>query len=241
MARNITIGALVYNYQAIDVIGPTDLINSSSQHILDALKVYKPIDEKTFSKAPQVVFHHVGLTKGPVTLLSSHITIVPTTTVDDCPELDVLILGGPNPVDFKLEPKYAEFIRRHVASGKTLFTTCTGAFVAALAGVLDGKNATINHVEYEWVKKRFPQVKWTVEKQWVVDGNLWTGSGAVAGMDMVAHWIKESFGHDVLTAGALGLDYEPRDIDGLLTVLPKRYDANGKQISTHVYEYYDEY
>ncbi|KAI0549693.1 class I glutamine amidotransferase-like protein [Xylaria curta] len=240
MARNITIGALVYNYQAIDVIGPTDLINSSSQRILDAIKVYAPIDETTFSKAPQVVLHHVGLTKEPVTL-SSHVTIVPTTTVDNCPELDVLILGGPNPVDFKLNPKYAEFIRRHVASGKALFTTCTGAFVAALAGVLDGKNATINHVEYEWVKKRFPQVKWTVEKQWIVDGNLWTGSGAVAGMDMVAHWIKENFGDDVLTAGAQGLDYEPRDVDGLLTVLPKRYDANGKQISTHVYKYYDEY
>jgi transcriptional regulator GlxA family with amidase domain len=166
---------------------------------------------------------------------------VPTTTIDECPELDCLLLGGPNPESFKLHPKYAEFIRRHVAAGKLLFTTCTGAFVAASAGVLDGKNATINHVEYEWVKKRFPQVNWTKEKQWVVDGNLWTGSGAVAGMDMIAHWIKESFGLDVLTAGALGLDFEPRDIDGLLTVLPKRYNADGKQISTHVYKYYDKY
>ncbi|KAI0528499.1 class I glutamine amidotransferase-like protein [Xylaria digitata] len=237
----ITFGALVYNYQAIDVLGPTDLINSSAQHLLRALKVYAPVDESTISRAPEVTFHHIGLTKEPVTLLSSHVTIVPTTTVDECPEIDCLLLGGPNPVDFQLDPKYAEFIRRHVASGKPLFTTCTGAYVAALAGVLDGKNATINHVEFEWVKKRFPQVKWTMEKQWVVDGNLWTGSGAVAGMDMIAHWINANFGFDVLTAGALGLDFEPRDIDGLLTVLPKRYDANGKQISTHVYKHYDEY
>ncbi|GAW18724.1 hypothetical protein ANO14919_082050 [Xylariales sp. No.14919] len=237
----LTFGSLVYNYQAIDVIGPTDLINSSSKGLLKALKVYAPIDEETISRAPDVVFHHIGLTKEPVALLSSYVTIVPTTTVDECPELDVLILGGPNPVDFELHPKYAEFIRRHVAAGKPLLTTCTGAFVAALAGVLDGKNATVNHIEFEWLKKRFPQVKWTMEKQWVVDGNLWTGSGAVAGMDMVAHWIKENFGQDVLTAGALGLDFEPRDIDGLLTVLPKRYDAAGKQISTHVYKHYDEY
>lgn len=80
-----------------------------------------------------------------------------------------------------------------------------------------------------------------MEKQWVVDGNLWTGSGAVAGMDMFAHWIKEKFGSDVMTAGALGLDFEPRDINGLLTVLPKRYDAAGKQISTHVFKYYEKY
>ncbi|KAI0424311.1 class I glutamine amidotransferase-like protein [Xylaria sp. FL1042] len=237
----ITLGALVYNYQAIDVLGPTDLLNSASAGLLNHLKVYAPIDEKTISEAPDVTFHHIGLNRDPVPFLSSSVTVLPTTTVDECPELDILLLGGPNPARFELDPKFAEFIRRHVAAGKLLFTTCTGAYVAALAGVLDGKNATINHVEYEWVKKRFPKVKWTTEKQWVVDGNLWTGSGAVAGMDMMAHWIKENFGFDVLTVGAMGLDYEPRDIDGLLTVLPKRYDANGKQISTHVFKYYDEY
>ncbi|KAI0101349.1 class I glutamine amidotransferase-like protein [Nemania sp. FL0031] len=236
----ITFGALVYHYQAIDVLGPTDLINSASQRILEALKTYTPIDEETLARAPQVTFHHIGLTKEPVAILSSNLTIVPTATVDDYPELDYLILGGPVPETFELHPKYAEFIRRHVAAGKVLFTTCTGAYVAALAGVLDGKNATINHVEYEWVKKRFPQVKWTL-KQWVVDGNIWTGSGAVAGMDMFAYWIKENFGQDVMTAGAMGLDFEPRDINGFLTVLPKRYDADGKQISTHVYKYYDQY
>ncbi|KAI8627098.1 class I glutamine amidotransferase-like protein [Xylariaceae sp. FL1651] len=237
----IIFGSLVYNYQAIDVIGPTDLLNSGSKIILNAIKVFGPVDEATIARAPEFIFHHIGLTKEPEPLLSSGVTIVPTTTVDECPELDCLLLGGPKPDDFDLHPKYAEFIRRHVAAGKPLFTTCTGAFVAALAGVLDGKNATINHVEYAWVKQRFPDVKWTMEKQWVVDGNLWTGSGAVAGMDMFAYWINKNYGLDVLTAGAMGLDYEPRDIDGLLTVLPKRYDADGKQISTHVYKYFDHY
>ncbi|KAI0197970.1 class I glutamine amidotransferase-like protein [Astrocystis sublimbata] len=241
MSRPITFGSLLYDYQAIDVIGATDLLNSSGKQILKALRTYGPIDESTISRAPELVFHHIGLTREPVTLLTSNLTIVPTATVDDCPELDVLLLGGPNPEHFQLDPTYAEFIRRHVASGKLVFTTCTGAYVAAQAGVLDGKNATINHMEIEWVKKRFPQVKWTMEKQWMVDGNIWTGSGAVAGMDMVAHWIQMNFGHDVLTAGALGLDYEPRDIDGLFTVLPKRFDENGKQIPTHVFKYYDEY
>ncbi|KAI1111280.1 class I glutamine amidotransferase-like protein [Nemania sp. NC0429] len=236
----ITFGALAYDYQVIDVIGITDLINSGSKLILNAIKTYAPVDEQTIAEAPDCVFHHIGLSKEPVALLSSQITIVPTATVDDCPELDVLILGGPNPDGFELHPKYAEFIRRHVAAGKLVFTNCTGAFVAALAGVLDGKSATINHVEYEWVKKRFPKVNWKIE-QWVVDGNIWTGSGAVAGMDMVAHWMKEKYGEKVMTAGALGLDFEPRDVNAQLTVLPKRYDANGKQIPSHVYRWYDEY
>ncbi|OAQ68859.1 amidotransferase domain-containing protein [Pochonia chlamydosporia 170] len=232
-------GCLVYDYQAIDVIGPTDLLNSASKRVMTVLKTFGPVDEETISRAPEFVFHHIGLTRDPVRLLTSAITVVPTTTVDECPELDCLLIGGPNVAFFELHPQYADFIRRHVAAGKLIFSTCTGASLIASTGVLDGKTATINNVEYEWVKKRFPQVNWTREKKWVVDGNIWTGSGAIAGMDMFSHWLKTNYGLDVLIQGALSLDYEPRDVDGLFTVFPQRYDASGKKISTHVFSYHD--
>lgn len=231
----IRFGALLFNYQALDVIGPMDLLNSSSKAIMGAMKFYIPIDEKTYQAAPEFEFHHIGQTRDPVPLLTSCVTLTPTTTVDDCPELDCLLVGGPNPAGFKIPPKYIDFIRRHVAAGKTLFTTCTGAAVVAATGVLDGKNATINNQEFHWTKKEFPNVKWTKGKKWVVDGNIWTGSGAVAGMDMFAHWIKLNFGLDVLIQGSSGLDYEPRDIDGMFEVLPQRYDENGKHLSTHIF------
>ncbi|KAJ9614067.1 hypothetical protein H2200_002203 [Cladophialophora chaetospira] len=229
-------GTLVYDFQAIDVVGPFDLLNSSSKALLTAMSYYIPIDEKVLANAPDMVFHHIGETLEPVHLLTSNITIVPSTTVDDAPELDALLIGGPNPAGFKLSQKYIDFIRRHVASGKPIFSTCTGAAVIAVTGVLDGRNATINNQEFHWTKKEFPKVKWTKDKKWVVDGNIWTGSGAVAGMDMIAHWIKETYGLDVLTQGASGLDYEPRDIDGAYdTVLKQRYDASGKRLPAHVF------
>ncbi|OCT46306.1 DJ-1/PfpI family protein [Cladophialophora carrionii] len=229
-------GALVYDYQAIDVFGPFDLLNSSSQAILQAIRFYAPLDEATVSRAPEFVFHHIGQTLNPVRLLSSSVTIVPTATIDDPPTLDALLIGGPNPAGFTLPTKYAEFIRAHVAAGKPLFTTCTGAAVVAATGVLDGRAATINHVEYNWTRAEFPKVNWTRDRKWVVDGNIWTGSGAVAGMDMLAHWIKVTYGLDVLTLGAMGLDYEPRDIDGAFdTVLKQRYDGSGKRLPAHVF------
>ncbi|KAI1256927.1 hypothetical protein MGN70_002055 [Eutypa lata] len=236
----IHVGCPVYDYQPIDVIGPTDLLNSAGKRILKFCQFYGPIDDAVIERAPQFVFHHIGVTRDPVTLTTSNISLVPTTTVDECPELDILILGGPDPVNFQLDPNLADLVRRHVASGKILFTNCTGASVAASTGVLDGKNATVNNVEYEWVKRQYPKVKWTREKKWIVDGNIWTGSGAVAGMDMVSHWLKENSGLYVLTYGAIGLDYEPRDEDGLFTVLPKRFDSDGKQISTHVFSYHNQ-
>ncbi|RFU29495.1 hypothetical protein B7463_g6822, partial [Scytalidium lignicola] len=231
----IHFGSLVYDYQAIDMVGPFDLLNSGSKTILKALTTFIPISDEVIDRAPDFVFHHIGITLDPVPLLTSGLVLKPTNTVDDCPELDYLLIAGPSLVDFKTPPKYAEFIRKHVAAGKVVFTNCTGAAVLASTGVLDGKNATINNIEYHWTKKMYPKVNWTKDKKWVIDGNIWTGSGAAAGMDMFAYWLKEKFGLDILILATAGIDYEPRNIDGLFNVLPQRYDAKGKHISTHVF------
>ncbi|KAF7563551.1 hypothetical protein G7046_g566 [Stylonectria norvegica] len=230
----IHVGALAFSYQAIDVIGPFDVLGSGAKELMDAIKLYTPISEEIISQAPTFVFHHIGLTMDPVHLSSGYI-IHPTTTLEECPELDLLLLGGPLPDTFELDPKFAIFIRRHVAAEKTLFANCTGAFVAASAGVLDGRSATVNHVEYDWVSSRFPKVNWTKETKWVVDKNIWTAAGAVAGMDMTSHWLKQEFGNDVFTISAMGLDFEPRNIHGILDVIPKRYNADGEQISSHIF------
>ena len=231
----IHVGALLFDYQTIDVIGPCDLLNSASKMLMEGINLYTPVNPKILAKAPEFVFHHIGENLEPVRLLTSFVTMVPTVAVDDVPELDILIVGGPSPAEANLPPKLQDLIRRHAASGKLLFTICTGAAVVAATGVLDGRRATVNNLEYNWLKKKYPNVKWTKEKKWIIDGNIWTGSGAVAGMDMVAHWIKETFGLDILIQAALSLDYEPRNVDGLFNVLPQRYDSAGSKISTHVF------
>lgn len=231
----VVFGALLFNYQAIDIVGPFDILNSSSKPILQFVDSQMGLDKTLIDRAPEFVFHHIGETLEPVTLLTSNYIVKPTTTVDDCPELDALLIGGTIPEGFSFPQSYVDFIKRHHKAGKLIFTTCTGAAALATTGVLDGKNATVNNVEYDWIAKEFPKVKWTKAKKWIIDGNIWTGSGASAGIDMFAHWIKENYGLDVLKAGALNLDYEPRDVDGLYTVFPQRFDKSGKQISTSIF------
>ncbi|CEJ62785.1 hypothetical protein PMG11_11274 [Penicillium brasilianum] len=231
----IHVGALVFDYQTIDVIGPCDLLNSASKMLMEGINQYTPVDPALLEKAPDFVFHHIGENLDPVHQLTSSVTMVPTVTVDDVPELDILLVGGDSPRETNLPPKLQDLIRRHVASGKLLFTTCTGSAVVAATGAIDGRRATVNNLEFNWVKNKYPNVNWTKEKKWIIDGNIWTGSGAVAGMDMVAHWIKETFGLDILIQAALSLDFEPRDVDGLFNVFPPRYDSVGNKISTHVF------
>ncbi|KAH8802468.1 class I glutamine amidotransferase-like protein [Xylogone sp. PMI_703] len=236
----IHVGTLAYDYQVADSVGPTDLLFSATQSVFKLYKEYGPIDEELISRAPEFDFHQIGVTRDPVLLGTSQLTIIPTTTVDECPEIDILIIPGPYLGNFKLHPKHAEFIRKHVAAGKMIWTVCTGAGVLASTGILDGRRATVNNVEYDWVRKRWPKVNWTLEKKWIIDGNIWTGSGAYAGTDMAAHWLKENYGLDVLITAATNLDYEPRDADGLFTILPERFDSQGNKLSTHVFRYYDE-
>lgn len=236
----IQVGILAFAYQVLDAVGPTDLLCSANKSAMETLRQYGPIDEDLISRAPEFAFHHIGVTRDAVNLGTSQMTIIPTTIVDECPELDILLVAGPYLGNFELHPKHADLIQRHVAAGKILFTNCTGASLVASTGVLDGKKATVNNVEYEWVKKRWPKVNWTREKKWIIDGNIWTGSGAIAGTDMVAHWLKENYGLDVLIQAAVTLDYEPRDSDGLFNVFPQRFASNGEKVSTHVFRHYAE-
>lgn len=231
----IHVASLVYDYQPTDVLGPYDLLMNSSKPFL-AMNVEQPVSQSTIDAAPEFVFHHIGIDPEPLQLMCAGLRIQRTVSIEEAPELDILVIGGPDPRGFKFAKPYADFIKRHVEAGKLLFTTCTGALALASTGLLDGKNATVNNGVFRQAKQEYPKVTWSREKKWVVDGNIWTGSGAIAGMDMFAHWIQQNFGLEVLRAGALTLDYEPRDIDGLYTVFPQRTDETGKPLPTNVWK-----
>lgn len=139
---------------------------------MKGINQYTPVDPTVLAKAPELDFHHIGEILEPVRLLTSFVTMIPTVTADDVPDLDILIVGGDSPARRNLPPKLQDLIRRRATSGKLLFTTCTGAAVVAATGVLDGKRATVNNLEYNWIKERYPNVKWRKGKKWVIDGHL---------------------------------------------------------------------
>ncbi len=81
----IQFGILAYAYQVVDAAGPTDLLSSANKTSFEINREYGPVDEDVVLRAPQFVFHHIGVTRDPVKLATSGVTIVPTTTVDECP------------------------------------------------------------------------------------------------------------------------------------------------------------
>ncbi|MCJ1313958.1 hypothetical protein MMC25_007638 [Agyrium rufum] len=214
----IQFGILCIPFQMLDVVGPLDILLSSTK---SNLKFAEQIDENASDfgdRGYDIEIHYIGATMEPVAA-TGDCKIQPSTTCATCPKLDYLLVGGPLPDFFlNIPPVYAEFMRDRAEELKAFFTTCTGGMVVAMTGLLDGKTATTNHQILPMAKKLKPEVNWVAE-QWVVDGKFWTAGGACAGMDMFAHWIKENHGQDIGEAGWATLDYEPRDIKGKLIEL----------------------
>ena len=207
----IQFGVLMIEYQTLDCAGPLDILSSSSKRYIKGIEeFFSGTSPGVWEKGIDIEFHHIGETLDPVTL-TGNFRSKPTTTVETCPPLDYLLVGGPSP-EYRLPASFAEFLQKRIKEVKVLFTTCTGGMVLAGAGVIDGRNATLNHGALPLVEKMYPQVNWQ-KQQWVIDGNLWTAGGACAGMDMFAHWVLTNYGLDVLRAACMALDYEPRDIN----------------------------
>jgi transcriptional regulator GlxA family with amidase domain len=218
----IQFGVLIFPFQLMDVVGPLDVLSSSSKPYL------KSIQELGFppglsDKGIDIEFHHIAETLEPETL-TGNFRATPTTTFATCPPLDYLLIGGPK-FDYisNVPPATAEFIRSRAKEVKILFTTCTGGMVLAATGILDGKTATTNHGAIGPAKQFFSKVNWTFD-QWVIDGKFWTAAGACAGMDMFAFWVRENYGAEVAEAGYAALDYEPRGLDRKRVHL-KRHEA----------------
>lgn len=220
----IQFGVLMVPYQTIDVAGPLDILSSCSKRLIGPLEAAGfPGTAGMTEKAIDIEFHHINETMDPVALTAG-IKALPTTTCDECPSLDFLLIGGPDPFTFRLSDRFAQFLRAHSKAGKGVFTTCTGALAISPSSVLDGKNATTNHGALEIATKMNPKVKWT-QKQWVIDGNFWTAGGACAGMDMMANWVIQNYGMEIAKLGFYALDYEPRDVDGN-RLLPQQHGVS---------------
>src|SRR6202043_617543 len=93
-------------------------------------------------------------------------------------------------------------MRQALTRCRRVAATCTGAFVLAEAGLLDGRRATTHWNRARELQARFPNVKVEEDRIFIVDGPVWTSAGMTAGIDLALALIEQDLGTDMARAVA---------------------------------------
>lgn len=147
---------------------------------------------------PAYELHLLSETGGSI---RSSIGISVTTEAFDDTKFDTLMVGG-SAVVGSLTPGVIAFLRQSVERTRRVASTCTGAFVLAEAGLLDGRRATTHWHRARELQARFPKVKVEEDRIFIVDGPVWTSAGMTAGIDLALAMVEEDLGADVARAVA---------------------------------------
>ena len=169
----------------LDVAGPWEVFG----HANDVLGRAAYELEAVGPRAPVAPTRHGLLVAG----------VRPLPTRRDFRPPDVAIIAGASPNN-PLPPAQAPIVPwlvKHKHRIPTLVSICTGAFVLAAAGALDGKRATTHWLYLDELRRRFPAVQVVDEGIYVKDGGVWTSAGITAGIDLALAFVEEDHGHRV--------------------------------------------
>lgn len=118
---------------------------------------------------------------------------IDTAKLDAADSYDTLMVGGavaiaPPP------PGLLAFLRDAPSRYRRVAAPCTGAFVLAEAGLLDGRRASTHWAYARQLQQRFPKVKVEEDRIFVKDGRIWTSAGMTAGIDLALALLEEDHG-----------------------------------------------
>lgn len=109
---------------------------------------------------------------------------------------DTLIVTGDNECRLP-SASLLEYMRKAPSSARRVTSVCTGTFVLAEAGLLDGKHATTHWYHAQAFRKQYPKVTLDEDRIFVVDGQIWTSAGMSAGVDLALAIIEKDLGSDI--------------------------------------------
>jgi transcriptional regulator GlxA family with amidase domain len=109
----------------------------------------------------------------------------------------LIVAGGEGSRGPALCPKTLAFVRAIAKRGVRVASVCSGAYILAEAGLLDGRRATTHWQRTRHFLKAYPKVKLEPDQIFVRDGNIWSSAGITAGIDLSLAMIAEDYGDEI--------------------------------------------
>ena len=145
----------------------------------------------------------VAETKKPIRT-SGGMQIVPDYTIQDAPPPKVIVI----PAQSQPSPALLEWIRKSSKTTDVTMSVCTGAFLLAKTGLLNGKSATTYHGAFGRFATQFPDVQLKRGARFVENGNLATAGGLSSGIDLALRVVERYYGREVARKTAYNLEYQ---------------------------------
>jgi transcriptional regulator GlxA family with amidase domain len=176
--RNIGLLAC-QDMQSLDLIGPLDVFGTTNASIAG---------ERPYQ------LHIVGLDANP-TRAKNCLVVTPTCTLDKAPPLDALLIpGGTGSRIVATDVRLLAWIRNRATRTCRVSSVCTGIYILAATGLLDGRRVTTHWPFAADVGRRHPALDIQPDQLFLRDGPFATSGGLTAGMDLALAPVEEDLG-----------------------------------------------
>lgn len=129
-------------------------------------------------------------------------------------EADTIVIPGRSPADTPVPEEVIRKLRAAADRGARLVSICTGSFVLAAAGLLDGRRATTHWAHAENLSRKYPRVSVDPRVLYVEDGPILTSAGMAAGIDLCLHVVRKDHGAQIANAIARRMVVAPHRTGG---------------------------
>ena len=176
-----TIGLLAYEeMQALDLAGPLDVFGAANS---------------LAHAAPSYELCIIGLHARPVRA-ENGLCITPAYALDEAPPLDTLLIPGGAGARHAIgrEAHLLAWLRERATTTRRIVSVCTGVYLLAAAGLLDGRRVTTHWNYADDLARRHPALRVEADRLFLRDGCFATSGGLTAGMDLALALVEEDLG-----------------------------------------------
>ncbi len=196
-ARRTQVGNLIFeDVEVLDFCGPFEVfsITTSEGQSGDEAQLYN--------------VHIVAGTTGIVRCRNG-LLVQPHFSIKDHPELDIVVIPGGRGTRRELSnPLVLSWIKAQHDHVDLMTSVCTGSFLLAASGLLDGKTATTHWASIDWLRENHPAITVRDDQRFVDEGRIITSAGVSAGIDMALHVVERMHGPVVARQSARHMEYD---------------------------------
>jgi putative intracellular protease/amidase len=167
--------------QAIDIAGPAQVLTTANEE----------------GATPSYDVQLAAFEAGPVVTASGFAMLA--GAIPPVGEIDTIIVpGGPGVHDIRKNPAVRDALSDLSQRARRICTVCTGAFLLAETGILNGRTAVTHWRSCDRLAREFPAINVDPEPLYVNDGPIWTTAGVTAGIDLILNLVQQD--HDAALA-----------------------------------------